>query len=273
MRPDPGHKLLPRELTCSESQHRAFAFLYIGVKFESVQHQKRFHCCMAYALVTVDERMIHGKRKAERRRFCFQIGVQIFPFKGHSRLGDSRLQRLEITNPGRPAGPFDYPNMNLEYFGKRQESHLAQASVKFLILVQDQIRCRLKIGFCSRQKIRDRGCHELLGSQLEPPGDLIQLFSLAIVNLNQNLHISLDSNIIACSSSVPVRKVLSVPQMIPHHAANQLALGILFGMGCRFPVRRHKVGRPQRVAFAEHGGIHDGCGDGLRLEPEHPFRG
>jgi len=88
--------------------------------------------------------------------------------------------------------------MELYYFGKRQESHLAKAPVKFLVLVQDVICRRLKIGFRSRQKVRNRSCHKFLRPQLEPAGNLIELFSLAIVDFNQNLHFSLDYSIIAC---------------------------------------------------------------------------
>ena len=55
-----------------------------------------------------------------------------------------------------------------------------------------QMVVTLKIGFRSRQKVRNSSCYKFLRPQLEPAGDLIELFSLAIVDFNQNLHFNLD---------------------------------------------------------------------------------
>jgi len=55
--------------------------------------------------------------------------------------------------------------------------------------------------------------------------------------------------------------------MFSHHLGDDAALGGLFGVGRSFRVCRHEVGRPESGAFAEQGGIRDGCGDGASLEP------
>src|SRR5260370_13978266 len=100
----PVSKLASIDPAGCQIEHDAFLFANLRVDLGTVQNEKRLHGSVSDPFIGVHKGMALDQREAERRRFLDQRGIELKITKGCPGLGDGRLERAKIPDPGCAAG-------------------------------------------------------------------------------------------------------------------------------------------------------------------------
>jgi hypothetical protein len=113
-------------LTGRKVEHQLLLVIDRRVNLAAVQNQECFGRRMADSLVPVYEGVVVHQRETEGSGVVSERGVKIDASETGSRLGESGLQRTEVTEPGGAASCFDHRAVEIDDLSEREVAHQAR---------------------------------------------------------------------------------------------------------------------------------------------------
>src|SRR3972149_214600 len=105
-------------------------FFWVSIRattdLAAVENHECFGRRMADSPVPVHERVVVHQREAEGSGFVSERAVKVDASETGSRLGESGLERAEVTDPGSAASRLDHRALKIDDLSEREGAHQAR---------------------------------------------------------------------------------------------------------------------------------------------------
>ena len=121
----PRFKTLTIEDASSHIEHQSFLFIYFRNDLEAVQNEKDFHRSVSDPFIAIQKRMIEREGVTQRGGLRRECRVKVGSAEGRARLGECRLETVELPDAGCAAAAVDERLVERNDLTQRDVSHYA----------------------------------------------------------------------------------------------------------------------------------------------------